>query len=132
MRPPVGGERPRLPRGKAVARFKWAIAEAEDLAAMEPSTSTRNDHSNGGPSMELSELIRSVLSDHGRLTGDVAVLSDTADLHEAGLSSHATVAVMVAIEDALDIEFPDRMLNRRTFESIEALRASVDSLIVSP
>ncbi len=81
--------------------------------------------------MELNELIRSVLTDHGRLSTDVDSLSDSADLHEAGLSSHATVAVMVAIEDALDIEFPDRMLNRRTFESIEALRASVDSLTVT-
>ena len=82
--------------------------------------------------MELSELIRSVLTDHGRLSTDVASLADSADLHAAGLSSHATVAVMVAIEDALDIEFPDRMLNRRTFESIEALQSSVHSLIVAP
>lgn len=81
--------------------------------------------------MELLTLIRSVLVDHGRLTVDAHTLDEIADLHEAGLSSHATVAVMVAIEDALDIEFPDRMLNRRTFESIDALRSSIDSLIVS-
>ncbi len=81
--------------------------------------------------MELIALIRNVLADHGRLSVDAQTLSESADLHEAGLSSHATVAVMVAIEDALDIEFPDRMLNRRTFESIEALQSSIDSLIVS-
>ena len=84
-----------------------------------------------GRSMELHVLIRNVLSDHGRLSVDAETLDESADLHEAGLSSHATVAVMVAIEDALDIEFPDRMLNRRTFESIEALRSSVESLIVA-
>ena len=81
--------------------------------------------------MELSALIRNVLANHGRLSVDAATLRESDDLHEAGLSSHATVAVMVAIEDALDIEFPDRMLNRRTFSSIDALRSSVDSLIVS-
>ena len=81
--------------------------------------------------MELHVLIRNVLADHGRLSVDAETLDESADLHEAGLSSHATVAVMVAIEDALDIEFPDRMLNRRTFESIEALRSSVESLIVA-
>jgi acyl carrier protein len=77
------------------------------------------------------ELLRAVLAEHGRLGVDVASLSDTDDLHAAGLSSHATVSVMVAIEDALDIEFPDRMLNRRTFETIAALRESVDGLVIS-
>ena len=81
--------------------------------------------------MELHVLIRNVLADYGRLSVDAGTLDASADLHEAGLSSHATVAVMVAIEDALDIEFPDRMLNRRTFESIEALRSSVESLTVT-
>ncbi len=81
--------------------------------------------------MELHVLIRHVLAEHGRLSVDAETLETSADLHEAGLSSHATVAVMVAIEDALDIEFPDRMLNRRTFESIEALRSSIESLMVT-
>ena len=81
--------------------------------------------------MELHDVIRNVLADHGRLSVDAETLDESADLHEAGLSSHATVAVMVAIEDALDIEFPDRMLNRRTFGSIEALRSSIESLIVT-
>ena len=81
--------------------------------------------------MELHAVIRNVLADHGRRSVDAETLDESADLHEAGLSSHATVAVMVAIEDALDIEFPDRMLNRRTFGSIEALRSSIESLIVT-
>jgi acyl carrier protein len=76
-------------------------------------------------------LIRAVLADHGRLSVDANALGETDDLHEAGLSSHATVSVMVALEDALDIEFPDRMLNRRTFESISSLRDAVTSLTVS-
>lgn len=79
----------------------------------------------------LTELIRTVLAEHGRLSVPIEHLTDSADLHEAGLSSHATVSVMVAIEDALDVEFPDRMLNRRTFETIAALTESVDSLVVS-
>ena len=78
----------------------------------------------------LNELIRTVLGEHGRLGVPIEQLTDSSDLHEAGLSSHATVSVMVAIEDALDIEFPDRMLNRRTFETIAALIESVDSLVV--
>jgi acyl carrier protein len=80
---------------------------------------------------DTNTLIRAVLAEHGRLSVDAATLAETDDLHEAGLSSHATVSVMVALEDALEIEFPDRLLNRRTFESISSLRDAIASLSVS-
>lgn len=80
---------------------------------------------------DITPLIRAVLAEHGRLSVDAATLADSDDLHEAGLSSHATVSVMVAVEDALDLEFPDRLLNRRTFSSIASLRDAVASLSVS-
>ena len=38
---------------------------------------------------------------------------------------------MVAVEDALDPEFPDRLLNRRTFSSVASLRDAIASLSVS-
>jgi acyl carrier protein len=57
----------------------------------------------------------------------VAELGDEADLFSAGLTSHATVNVMLAIEDALGIEFPDELLNRSTFVSIESLAAAVET-----
>lgn len=79
---------------------------------------------------DITTLIRAVLAEHGRLSADALALADSDDLHEAGLSSHATVSVMVAIEDALDLEFPDRFLNRRTFASIASLRDAVASLTV--
>jgi acyl carrier protein len=78
---------------------------------------------------DITNLIRSVLAEHGRLGTPADALAETDDLHAAGLSSHATVAVMVALEDALDVEFPDRMLTRKTFESIAALRECVESLV---
>ena len=37
------------------------------------------------------------------------------------MSSHASVNVMLALEDAFDIEFPDRMLKRSVFESIAGI-----------
>jgi acyl carrier protein len=48
-------------------------------------------------------------------------LSDDADLYAAGLSSHATVNLMLALEEAFDVELPDRLLRRRTFSSIAAM-----------
>ena len=39
------------------------------------------------------------------------------------MTSHASVNVMLALEDAFDIEFPESMLKKSTFESIAAIRA---------
>ena len=35
---------------------------------------------------------------------------------------------MLALEDAFDIEFPERLLRRQTFESITAISAAIDEL----
>jgi acyl carrier protein len=77
---------------------------------------------------DLDARIRSVLGTHGRITGDVASLSDTDDLYAAGLTSHASVNVMLALEDEFDLEFPERMLRKTTFGSIAAIREAVAEL----
>jgi acyl carrier protein len=69
-----------------------------------------------------------VIAQHGRLAVDVAALSDIDDLYRAGLTSHASVNLMLALEDAFDIEFPDRLLRRETFESVAAIRGAIDEL----
>lgn len=79
----------------------------------------------------MTEAIRDVLRDHGRLSGPVEPLSDTTDLYQAGLSSHASVNLMLALEERFDVEFPERMLRRRTFESIAAIRAAIVELTSS-
>jgi acyl carrier protein len=72
--------------------------------------------------------IRRVLSDHARLSVDVDSLAEDADLFQAGMSSHASVSVMLALEDAFDIEFPDRMLTRTVFESVDGMAAAIGEL----
>jgi acyl carrier protein len=72
--------------------------------------------------------IRQTLNEHGRLAVDVDSLDADADLYQAGLTSHASVSVMLALEDAFDVEFPERMLKRRTFESIAAITAAITEL----
>jgi acyl carrier protein len=73
----------------------------------------------------MDETIRTVLAEHGRLTVDPTSIDDTTDLFEAGMTSHASVNVMLALEDAFDIEFSESMLKKSTFESISAIRAGV-------
>ncbi len=73
----------------------------------------------------MDETIRTVLAEHGRLATDATTIDDNADLFSAGMTSHASVNVMLALEDAFDIEFSERMLKKSTFESIAAIRAGV-------
>jgi acyl carrier protein len=78
---------------------------------------------------EIDARIRQVLQDHGRLGTVIETLSSTDDLYSAGLTSHANVNVMLALESGFDIEFPDELLKRGTFDSIASIRKAVDSLL---
>lgn len=72
--------------------------------------------------------IRSILKEHGRLTKDAEALEPNADLYQAGMTSHASVNVMLALEEEFDVEFPDEMLTRNAFESVGAIAASLATL----
>ncbi|HVU80596.1 MAG TPA: acyl carrier protein [Rhodanobacteraceae bacterium] len=74
------------------------------------------------------ERIRAILKTHGRLERDVDALKDDSDLYQAGMTSQASVNVLLAVEGEFDVEFPDRLLKRKVFESIAAIACAVDSL----
>jgi len=76
----------------------------------------------------VNDEIRQIIREHARLSVDVDSLAENADLYEAGMTSHASVNVMLALEDHFDIEFPDRMLKRSVFESISAIAAALTEL----
>jgi acyl carrier protein len=76
----------------------------------------------------MHDEIRRIVGVHGRLPVDASALSDDTDLYEAGMTSHASVSVMLALEDAFDLEFPDEMLIRDVFESINSMAAAIASL----
>jgi acyl carrier protein len=77
----------------------------------------------------MEDEIRNILVEHGRMPVDVAALGDDDDLFQAGLTSHANVNVLLALEDAFDVEFPESMLRRSTFESVSAIRAALTELV---
>jgi acyl carrier protein len=80
-------------------------------------------------SVAITAEIRAILREHGRLAVDVGSLADEHNLYEAGLTSHASVSLMLALEERFDVEFPERMLRRGAFASIAAIRAGVEELI---
>ncbi|MXG88240.1 acyl carrier protein [Nocardioides flavescens] len=81
-------------------------------------------------SSTVTDSIRALLAEHARLGVDVASLSDTDDLYTAGMTSHASVTVMLACEDEWDVEFPQQMLKKSTFASIANIRAALAELEV--
>jgi len=74
------------------------------------------------------DRVREVIATHARLAMDVGTLLDSDDLYLAGITSHASVNLMLALEDAFDIEFPERLLRRQTFESVAAISEAIDEL----
>ena len=78
----------------------------------------------------MRDEIRKIIGDHARLPVDVSTLAVDADLYQAGMTSHASVNVMLALEDRFDIEFPDRMLKRSVFESIVSIAVALEELQV--
>lgn len=78
--------------------------------------------------MSNATRVRTILKQHGRLASDADALAEDADLYQAGMTSHASVNVMLALEGEFDVEFPDHMLTRRVFESIASITSAVDEL----
>lgn len=78
---------------------------------------------------EIAAKVRDVLRNHARLPVDVDELTDEADLFRAGMTSHASVSVMLALENSFDLEFPDRMLTRQMFERVSSIRSAISELM---
>ena len=79
----------------------------------------------------MKATIRALIGQHGRLAQDISTLADNQDLYAAGLSSFAAVQLMLGLEEAFDLEFPERLLNRRTFESVSAIAAAIGEVAPS-
>ncbi len=76
----------------------------------------------------MKTAIRTILSEVARLDVPVESLDDQADLYAAGLSSLATVHVMLAMENQFGIEIPDHLLTRQLFRSISSLAAAAEQI----
>ncbi len=76
----------------------------------------------------MNTTIRELLAKFGKLPVAIETVGDDADLYAVGLTSFASVQLMLGIEDAFDIEFPDNLLNRKSFASISAIAKTVDMI----
>jgi len=76
----------------------------------------------------MMENIRDIVAQYGGVSIDVANLDEAADLYAAGMTSFASVNLMLGLEEAFSIEFPDVMLTRKTFGSLAAIAEAVAKL----
>jgi acyl carrier protein len=74
------------------------------------------------------DQIRDIVAKHARLSSDPAELTPTSDLYAAGLTSLTTVHLMLALEDHFAVEFPDKFLSRKTFESLQSISEAIQEL----
>lgn len=73
--------------------------------------------------------VREVLESQGHLKQPVAELGTEDNLYTAGMTSHASVNVMLGLEDELDLEFPEEKLNKQTFSTIQSITETLVELL---
>ena len=82
--------------------------------------------------MEINKRdIRCILDKYGKLTVAAEEVSDDTDLFTVGLTSHATVNVMLGLEDLYDVEFPEEILKKSTFSSVNSLASALSTLVAA-
>lgn len=76
----------------------------------------------------MQDQIRTILANEGKLGEAAAKLGENDDLYLAGLTSFASVQLMLALEDAFEVEFSEKMLGRKTFQTIANISAAISEL----
>lgn len=79
-------------------------------------------------SSQIESTVRGVLAEHGKLSESAEDISVSADLYRAGMTSHASVNVMLGLEDEFDIEFPEERLTKATFTSVASISEAVEEI----
>ena len=81
-----------------------------------------------GVQLQTKERIQQIVREHAGLGPAFDKLDSSTDLYRAGMTSYASVVLMIALENEFDLEFPDAMLSRSVFESIDSIATAIESL----
>jgi len=76
----------------------------------------------------VKEKIRNIIKGHAFVSLNVDTLGDSADLYQAGMTSQGSVMLMLALESEFGLEFPDNMLRRSLFESVDTIAGAIGTL----
>ena len=73
-------------------------------------------------------IIKKVVLEHIGPAIDADRVQVDSDLYSLGLTSLATVGLMLALEDRFEVEFAESMLGRATFRSVASIADSIRKL----
>ena len=74
------------------------------------------------------ETILRLIDEKARLPIPARVLPPESDLYRVGLTPFTAIQLMLALEKEFEVEFPRRMLNRRSMSSVNAICSSICEL----
>jgi acyl carrier protein len=77
----------------------------------------------------IDEKVRAVVGSYGGLSVAVDDVDPEDNLYELGMTSAATLNVMLALEEAFDIEFPEELLEREIFGSLSTMDTAISGLV---
>lgn len=78
------------------------------------------------------EVIRDSVARNGRLKVAMDQVENHQDLFSVGLSSFAAVQIMMAVEEAFDVEFPQTMMSLKSFTSVNTIAGCLAQLGAQP
>ncbi|WP_019905765.1 acyl carrier protein [Methylobacterium sp. 77] len=81
--------------------------------------------------MVHSQDVRETLKGVAALSETVDAIGEDDNLFDKGLDSFGSVQLMLALEERFNIEFPDNLLNRRSFSTIRIIVETVSKLTMS-
>jgi D-alanine--poly(phosphoribitol) ligase subunit 2 len=79
--------------------------------------------------LDIDQGIREILGSNEAFAGKASELSEDDSLFDLGLDSFGSVQLMLGLEERFSIEFPDELLNRKSFSSIRTIRQAVSNLL---
>jgi D-alanine--poly(phosphoribitol) ligase subunit 2 len=79
--------------------------------------------------LNIAQDIREILGSNEAFAGKADALSEDDSLFDLGLDSFGSVQLMLALEERFNVEFPDALLNRKSFSTIRSIRDAVATLV---
>jgi acyl carrier protein len=76
----------------------------------------------------MKDRIRKVIKEHAGLGLELEAIENSTNLYRAGMTSYASVVIMIALENEFGLEFPDGMLSRDVFENIDSIAVAIESV----
>jgi D-alanine--poly(phosphoribitol) ligase subunit 2 len=77
----------------------------------------------------MRDRVRAIVASMNLVPVPLDGLTDQDNLFDAGMTSFGSVQLMMAIEEEFDIEFPNSLLTRKTFATLDGLNAAVEQLV---